>query len=192
MKVNKMLKFENYDYLDFKVKNVIKIKDKYGFRIILIYPNNKEVISQKSGYETIKEAQAARDLIVVQLYNKTYDVYENITVKEYLENWLNLRKNEFTFNTYDGYKGTIKNHIVPIIGNVIFKYLNRDHISNLYDKVQNKSISTAKKVRTILITAINHAISLNIVKKNIAEVIKIKTNQPNLPFRTRAINTKKP
>ena len=51
-------------YVDYDVKNVMSIKGKYGFRVVLIYADESEVFHQHSGFSTQKEAKREIKLLV--------------------------------------------------------------------------------------------------------------------------------
>lgn len=61
------LKFNKY--VDWKVYSVIKIKDKYGFRICLFLNDDSKVIQQKSGFKTVTLANKERDKVIGELIN---------------------------------------------------------------------------------------------------------------------------
>ena len=67
MKVKKM-NLDLKEYIDFKVYSVIRIRDKYGFRIVLKYNDNSNKTIQQSGYSTKKSANDARDIVISELY----------------------------------------------------------------------------------------------------------------------------
>ena len=68
-------------YVEWEVKNVMPIKGKYGYRVILKYMDGSERPQQKSGFATEKEANAARDKTIGELYAGTYVVYSNVSVE---------------------------------------------------------------------------------------------------------------
>ena len=90
------------NYVGWKVTNPTRIKDKYGYRVILEYADGLSKIQQKSGFATEKKASADRDQTVASLYNGSYIVYANVRVKEYMLFWLKE----------DLYKRTESNHTV--------------------------------------------------------------------------------
>ena len=105
-------------YVDYTVYSVTNIKGKYGFRVKLIYDDGTSDIQQKSGYKTKKEAENDKKIITAQLYNKTYIVYPNVKVEDYLLYWLEnvMRTREkFSYNSYMAYRNVIKNYIIPFI-----------------------------------------------------------------------------
>ena len=115
-------------YVDYTVYSVTKIKEKYGFRIKLIYDDGTSDIQQKSGYTTKKDAENDKKIITAQLYNRTYIVYPNVKVEEYFLYWLeNVMRNreKFSYNSYMSYRNVIKNYIIPFMRwnkNVNYKY----------------------------------------------------------------------
>ena len=75
-------------YVDWEVKNVIPIKGKYGYRVILKYMDGSERSQQKAGFLTEKDANVARDITLGELYAGKYVVYANVRVKEFMEFWV--------------------------------------------------------------------------------------------------------
>ena len=47
-------------YIDYKIRNVTKIKKKYGFRIVLIQEDNTEKTVQHAGFNKKEEAEKER------------------------------------------------------------------------------------------------------------------------------------
>ena len=126
-------------YVDYIIYSVTSIKGKYGFRVKLIYDDGTFDIQQKSGYKTKKEAENEKMIITAQLYNKTYIVYPNVKVEDYLLYWLEnvMKKREkFSYNSYMSYRNVIKNYIIP--------FIRRNKSSNYkygtYSKIIYKSI----------------------------------------------------
>ena len=121
-------------YVEWEVKNVMPIKGKYGYRVILKYMDGSERPQQKSGFATEKEANAARDKTIGELYAGTYVVYSNVSVKEFLEFWLeeDIRNRVGSAETYDTYRSIVKNHIIPYWGKRKMTDINRGDVVKLY------------------------------------------------------------
>lgn len=85
-----MLNLELQNYIDWRVKSVIKLKDRnnYAYRVILLYSDGTEHIRQYSGFTTKKEAAEAQKITIGELANGSYVVNDNIKVKEFLDYWL--------------------------------------------------------------------------------------------------------
>ena len=83
-----MLDLSMQNYIDWFVKPVMKIKNAYGYRVILKYMDGSEKTQQKAGFPTKKEAEKAREKTIAELYNGSYIVYANILVSDFMEYWL--------------------------------------------------------------------------------------------------------
>ena len=64
------------------------------------------------------------------------------TVREYLEQWVeNHGKANLRPSTFASYKGHIRNHIVPYIGNVQLKQLRPAMLDDMFQKISQKGLS---------------------------------------------------
>ena len=160
-------------YVDFKVGEVIRLKNRYGYRITLIFADGSEKIQQKGGYTKEKDAKKARDLTVAELYGGTFVVNETLKVKEFLSEWHEtvIRKKKAT--TYSSYHYQLKNHIYPALGNLKLTDLNKGHLIKFYENVSRKSYSSAKNCRVILLTALRYAVGKKLIPENPAEGIYV-------------------
>lgn len=108
---------EMKNIIEHKVYNIIKVKNKYGFRVLLRFDDETEEIRQFSGYVTKKDASIEREKVIAQLVTKTFIVPKKQSVSDFLTEWLETDiKVRTTANTYSSYKNAIKNHILPILG----------------------------------------------------------------------------
>ena len=125
------------NYIDYEVKPVIKIKNSYGYRVILKYADGTERVRQKSGFVSVKEATQDRDSTVGKLFGGTYCVYENIKVSEFMEFWLenDIKTRVRSYETYYNFKGIVKNHINPYLGNKKIDLVSKSDIQSLYNTV---------------------------------------------------------
>ena len=76
------MEINNSRYIDFKVYEVTKIKDKYGFRVKLIYEDGSEIVQQKAGFNSQREAKKERDNTIGLLYSGTYIVQKKVSVSD--------------------------------------------------------------------------------------------------------------
>jgi len=184
-------KYLRKQYIDFTVYNVIPIKKKYGYRIKLIYEDESRII-QKSGYKTKKEANCARDITIAELYNGTFIMENNITVKKYFEYWLEeVKRYEITADSYDAYKNVVYNYINKLIGKIKLANLNSAHIQEFYNKVSSNSHSVAKLSKTVVNSAIIYAIKIKLIGTNPAKDINLPKSVKNSKYRTLEIDVKK-
>ena len=134
-----------------KVYNIIKVKNKYGFRVLLRFDDGTEEIRQFSGFDSKKDANSEKEKIIAQLVTKTFIVPKKQSVSSFLTEWLETDiKPRTTANTYSSYKNAIKNHILPILGKMYLTDLMRVHIKNMYIAIAEKSHRMAQKVKNIM------------------------------------------
>lgn len=70
-------------YIDFKVYSITKIKDRYGYRVVLTLEDESIKTKQKSGFKTKKEANESRNNTITELKNGTYVVEDNVKVIDF-------------------------------------------------------------------------------------------------------------
>lgn len=160
---------ERKAYVDFKIGEVIRLKNRYGYRITLIYPDGSEKVQQKGGFVKEKDAKKARDLTVAELYGGTFIVDESLKVKEFLSEWHESVVKKKKATTYSSYHYQLKNHIYPALGNLKLSDLNKGHLIKFYADVSKKSYSSAKNCRVILLTALRYAVGKKLISENPAE-----------------------
>lgn len=190
-----MIQMKLNNYIDGNVKNVIKVIDrnKYAFRVVLKYEDRGEYVKQHSGFRTRKEAEEKRAKVIAQLQNHTYIVNDRVKVKELLEYWLeyNIRIRSQSVNTYNTYKNVVDKHVVPYIGSKYILDINRKDIKEVYDENGLYSDSMLGLIKTVLITAFNYAIAVNILNVNPAEGVLIRKKNKEENYHTRKIDVAK-
>ena len=83
------------------VYNIIKIKNKYGFRVLLKFDDGSEEIRQFSGFITRKDANVEKEKVIAQLVNNSFLVSKKQKLCDFLEEWLEKDiKIRATANTY--------------------------------------------------------------------------------------------
>lgn len=176
-------------YVDWKVYNVTPIKNKYGFRVKLIYADGNSTIQQKSGYTSKKLAEQARTEIIGQLYANSYVVYENVLVEEFLKFWLeDVMRPQITNSSYVAYRNTIEKHINPHLGKVKLTKLNRGHVQQLYNKEMKISESVVRLIKPIMNVAMGYALEKKMISVNPAEGVDLPKQKKKGEFRVRHID----
>ena len=180
-------------YVEWEVKNVMPIKGKYGYRVILKYMDGSERPQQKSGFTTEKEANAARDKTIGELYAGTYVVYSNVSVKDFLEFWIeeDIRNRVGSAETYDTYRGIVKNHIIPHWGKRKMTDINRGDVVKLYKEKTEYSPSTARLLKTVMNVSMKYAVDKKVRSENPAAGIDLPKQVAKKPYHTRNIDTQK-
>lgn len=159
-------------YVDYKVEKILKIKGKYGFRVIVVFEDLTDKICQHSGFEKKQDAEKERDQVIALLDGKKYVIYKNVKVEDLMRYWLDhvmKVKPGFTAESYNTYMYCIKNHIIPKIGKIKLLNLNQGHIFKLYNELVNRYSSIPRLVKTILKTSLEFALSKNLITYNPCE-----------------------
>ena len=132
----------------------------------------------KKGFLTKKEASQHEAEMKVKLSNPGYTpvsiVQGKMTVKEYLESWVEVHgKANLRSSTFDSYKGYIRNHIVPTLGQVELNQLTPAMIDYMLQKMLDKGLSqsSAKYAQRILSVALEHAKQYRYIEVNSAKDI---------------------
>jgi len=120
-------------FVDWKVYNVTPIKNKFGYRVVLIYADGTKISQQKSGFATKKAANTDRDKTLGELYSGTYVVYTSVKVKDFMLFWLEKEmRPRITSGSYETYSNIVNNHVIPAMGNIRMTEIKRSHIQSLY------------------------------------------------------------
>ena len=161
------LNLHTQQYVEWKVYNVTTIKNKYGFRVKLIFQDGSDATQQKGGFTSKKAAEQARTEVIGQLYSNTYVVYDNVTMEDFLEFWLeDVMRPEMTDPSYVAYRNAIVKHIYPHLGNTKLIKLSRGNVQQLYNKEFKISESVAKLVKTIMNTSMAYALDKKMISVN--------------------------
>ena len=164
----------NSRYIDFKVYEVTKIKDKYGFRVKLLFDDGSEIVQQKAGFNSQREAKKERDNTVGLLYSGNYIVQKKISVSDLFNFWIeNEIKLRCTYNTYYSFRGIINNHINPKIGNITLTLLNKAQIQTLYEQEAEKSHSALRMVKAVIESGLKYALNKQLISYNPSIGVKI-------------------
>lgn len=180
-------------YVEWEVKQVIPIKGKFGYRVVLKYMDGSDRSQQKSGFKTEKEAKAAREKTVGELYAGTYIVYENVKVSEFLEFWLeeDILKRVRSDETYSAYSNSVYRHIIPILGKKKMSAVNRGDVQKLYNDRAEYSVSVSRLVKTVMNVSMKYAVDKKIISENPAIGINLPKNVKKKEYHARSIDTQK-
>lgn len=190
-----MIDLKAQDYVDWDVKNVIKLIDRnnYAYRVVLKFQDGTKHIQQKSGFQTKKEAEDARKRTIGELCNGTYVVNNNVKVKDFLEYWLeyDIRRRTGSYNTYAAYSQIVRKHIVPYLGRKRLTELNRGDVQKLYQDRAEYSIHIVRQVKTVLNVSLRYAVVHKLIPLNPAEGINLPKTVGSKPYHTRNIDVQK-
>ena len=186
------LNLHTQQYVEWKVYNVTTIKNKYGFRVKLVFQDCRDTTQQKGGFTSKKAAEQARTEVIGQLYSNTYVVYDNVSMEEFLEFWLeDVMRPEMTDPSYVAYRNAIVKHINQNLGKTKLTKLNLGNIQQLYNKEFAISESVVKLVKTIMNTSMAYALDKKMISVNPADGVDLPKKRKKTEFRTRHIDEQK-
>ena len=118
---------------------------------------------------TQKECKAAAREIEQELVDGTLTKVKNIRVAEYIKNWLEIHKNNYSPSTYVLYLGYLKNHYKPFFKQMKFKDLEEIHIKKFRGELLGKMSQTSARrvmscLRPILHDALKHKSPMKEIK----------------------------
>lgn len=161
-------------FVDWKVYNVTPIKNKFGYRVVLMYADGTKMPQQKSGFSTKKAANADRDKTLGELYSGTYVVYSNVKVKDFMLFWLEKEmRPRITSGSYETYSNIVNNHVIPAMGNIKMTEIKRSHIQSLYNEEAAASVSIARLVKTVMNTSMQYAVNKKIITLILPDGIEV-------------------
>lgn len=148
---------------------------------------------QKAGFSTEKEANAARDKTIGELYAGIYVVYANVRVKDFMEFWMeeDIRKRVGSSETYDTFGSVVRPHIVPKLGSKKMVDITRGDIQKLYNEKTEYSVSIARLVKTVMNVSMRYAADKKIIPVSPAEGVNLPKKVEKKPYHTRNIDTQK-
>lgn len=154
----------------------------------------KRIQKYKGGFKRKSDAEAFLADVLNSINQGTYIEPQNILLFQYLNEWLETRKDELSPTTYSGYEVNIRCHINPMIGGIKLQDLRPQHIRSLYNKlkkerilkvdgVQRKFEPLSNKsilyVHRVLAKALKDAYDDELIKTNPAD--KVKPPSPDKP-----------
>lgn len=104
----------------------------------------KQIVKVHSFHGTKREAILWRDRL---LFAENKSPRKNITVTQYIENWLELKKEELKPKTLLNYKQHLYNHVIPEIGKLKIADITSDNIKKVMRRLENKNITGATALR---------------------------------------------
>ncbi|MCY9591447.1 site-specific integrase [Paenibacillus chitinolyticus] len=149
-----------------------KIHYFYSFEV-KDFHGKRKTIKQK-GFTGKREARAAEAEARVEWEKGLFVDPSTITYAEYLKSWI-TNKHNISPQTRETNEGQIKNHINPVIGNVLLQKLTTQHIEILITSLKNKSLSsgTVKKIFNLVNTSLKSAVKKELIVKNPIDLMDV-------------------
>lgn len=168
------------------IRKRVKKNGDVSYQIIIELPIDPATGKRNRKYKTIKgtkkQAEKVLRKMMDDLENHTFVEDSNITVSELVMMWFELYLKDLSPTTLEGYEYQIKNYIVnQDIGKIRLQDLTTSDvqrwINSLYDEspLSNKPLSakTVKNIYHNLCAAIDKAVVLEYVKKNVCKAVSL-------------------
>lgn len=158
---------KNISYDDIKKKYYVNFdygKDENGIRI----KKTKTFDKKSEAKNALKEYEADKtkgELLIPK----------NITLSEWLYNWMDNAQVNREQTTIYGYKNIIKNHLCPSLGSILLQNLKPLQIQNYYtDKIKcfKLSSNTVRKHHDLLKMILDTAVNNQIIKNNPCDFVE--------------------
>ena len=143
--------------------------------------------------KTRKEVADQMTEIKHDLLKGNYTEPSNIKVAEWLNEWIEGRKHSLAYSTYRNYKGKIKNHLIPSIGEMKISDLTSRQIQRLLkDKLEDGRVDgkgglstrSVKYIYQTLHAALEQAVKERIVSHNVCEAVEVPKKQEEKKLHT--------
>ena len=157
-----------------------------SYQIIIELPFNHEKGKRNRIFKTVKgtkkEAEKVMRKMMDDLENHTYIKDNNMTIKEFMEMWVDLYLINLSPTTLKGYKYQIDNYIInQKIGKTRLQDLTTSDVQQWINTLQkvsplsNEPLSakTIKNIYHNLCAAIDKAVELEFVKKNVCKAVSL-------------------
>jgi len=139
------------------------------------YPVSISVNGKRKWFygSTQQEANIKANKWMEQYGSRDITNLQTLTVKGYLERWLELHAKSKEVLTIAGYRNYIDNHIIPAIGSYLMDKLRPMHIKEYYaDELTKFSPKTVLQEHRILKKAFRDAVNDDIILKNPCDAVK--------------------
>ena len=143
--------------------------------------SGKKIQKWHSGYDTKREAEKELGRILGEISSGLYIAPKNITIAEYLNDWLETYvKRNLKETTYSGYKNYITKHINPRIGYINLQKLQPLQLQKMYNNLSEDgrldgkgglSGKTILQIHRILSKAFNQAYKLQLIMKKTTDYV---------------------
>lgn len=100
----------------------------------------------------------------------------NITVQEYMEQWLeDIHKSTVKLSSYKTYRGLLDRYIIPGLGRIKLQSLTPQHVQAFYSKKLKDGLSpkTINDVHGLLHKALSNAVKWNTIPRNVCEAVTL-------------------
>lgn len=120
----------------------IKARNKYCYRVILIFESGDQADYQKGGFNTKAEAVKAKETAIAQLHNGEFSPYD-YTAREFFDYWLYyymVDVKDISYNTFVSYRNVIYNYFLKVIGKKYLQNLKSEDFLKALDTIKSPTV----------------------------------------------------
>ena len=142
-------------------------------------PGQRRRQKSKGGYRTKRDALSALNEAQGALQRGLYVEPSRLTLKTFLiDHWLPAIKSRLRKSTFEGYRSSIRSHVLPRLGEVLLQALSPDQLNAFYSELLEKgrrngkgglSPKTVHNVHVMLHKALHDAVRWNYLPRNVAQ-----------------------
>ena len=103
-------------------------------------PDAKRRRHYEGGFPTKREARKAEAELRARLHRGTFVDRSKVTVGEWLEEWLQTRRDQVEPTTWQSYAGNVRNHLVPALGECRLQDLTAAELDGFYRQWQQSMV----------------------------------------------------
>ncbi|ALC83929.1 MULTISPECIES: site-specific integrase [Bacillus] len=153
----------------------IPAKNKKGYTYSFTIELGRDPITKKRkqitrrGFATKREAEKVANEIENQINKDTYIVDSKMTLKEYLNKWLDLAaKRKVRDTTFTNYKRAIDYRVIPVLGHFQLSELKSTHYEQFINSLLQDGLSDRyiEYIYTVLYGALEKAVDWELIIKN--------------------------
>lgn len=133
--------------------------------------SGKRKQKKKSGFKTKNDAQKALIEAQNEINKGIYVEPSKMPYTEFLKTWFRTKKKGLGIQTVEVYQMHLDRYIIPFLGNIQLSKLSTIDIDNFINDMLEKGLapSTIKKSVNIIKNSLEHAIDLELIRKNVAK-----------------------
>jgi integrase len=169
------------------MKGFLKKRSDNSWSIVLYLGRDPETGKKRQKWHTVhgnkKKAESELTRLLHELETGTYIEPSELTVKDYLEQWLtDYAKVNVGAKTYERYESIVKQHLIPSLGPILLTKLQPLHVQGCYSKALvsgrkdgregGLSAQTVLHHHRLLREALKQAVLWQLVGRNVADAVE--------------------
>nr|WP_288632192.1 site-specific integrase [uncultured Blautia sp.] len=158
----------------------IKARNKYCYRLVLIFESGDIRTVQAGGFTNKQKARAAKEQAIVQISKGNFVPY-SYTVKEFYDYWLYhymIEEKQITYNTFTAYKSILNNHLLPVLRHKKLSGLQRKDLLRALGRISSQNVQ--RTAAGVISGSLRLAQARGYISTNIYQGIAAEVKRKNL------------